>query len=104
MVIGRVGQSCAAAGVESVNASASATSVLGMIVSLLFRRDPGLLDDVRPQLDVLLDEGLQILRRAALGSDHVGADFGHLLLHRRCIERRHDASMQLLRYRLCSYT
>src|SRR5262245_52818930 len=87
MVIGRDGHSCAGAGVVSVSANASATSILRMIVSSLFGRDPGLLDDAGPHLDVLLDKGLQVLGRAAVGRNHIGADFGHLLLHRRRIER-----------------
>src|SRR5215467_12000782 len=96
MVIGRAGQSCAAAGVVRVSASANATSSLAMIVSVLFGRDPGLLDDLRPRLDVLLDKRLQILGRAAIGSDHVGADLGHALLHRWRIERRDGRGLQLL--------
>src|SRR5215471_14311762 len=99
MVIGRDGQSCAGADVVSASASASATNILGMIISSLFGRDPGLLDDLSPRLDVLLDEGLQILRRTAVGSDYVRADFGHLLLHRRRIERRDSRGMELLQDR-----
>src|SRR5215471_11974321 len=99
MVIGRAGQSCAVAGAVSVTASASATSSLAMIVSVLFGRDPGFLDDLRPRLDVLLDKRLQILRRAAVGSDHVGADLGHALLHRGRIERRDRRGLQLLQDR-----
>src|SRR5262245_11957051 len=99
MVIGRDGHSCAEAGVMSVSASASATRILRMIVSSLFGRDAGLLDDLSPHLDILLDEGLQILGRSAVGSDHVGADLGHLLLHRWRIECRDSRGMQLLQDR-----
>src|SRR5215831_7687536 len=96
MVIGRDGQSCAGAGVVSVRASASATNILGMIVSSLFGRDPGLLDDLRPHLDVVLDEGLQILGRAALGCDDVCAYFAHSLLHGGRVERRERDGVELL--------
>src|SRR5258705_5466494 len=95
MVIGLDGQSCAGAGVMSVSASASATKKLRMIVSSLFGRDPGLLDDLSPHLDVLLDEGLQILGRAAGGSVHFGARVGHLILAPQPIEPRAGRGMDL---------